>query len=142
MIKEVINKWEENKHKLEEYFKTTRQERIGDYKDIVVKIFELVLTEIATDYGGDESFDISKMTVIDDGDYQGTTIYIIPKDTYQPGIYDYLITNNYYGSCSGCDTLESIREYEDGLPSNKQVKGYMTIALHLVQKMKWLGDDE
>jgi len=139
MIKEIINKWEENKYKLEEYFKTTNQEDIGDYKDIVIKLFELVFTELEEDYGT-YNFDIKKMTVIDDGDYQGTTIYIIPKDTYEPFINDYLITDNYYGSCSGCDTLKSIRCYEDGLPSKEKVKEYMTVALHLVQKMKWLED--
>ena len=142
MIEAIVKQWDENKHKLEEYFATTKQEYYSDYKTIVVKLFELVITEIENEWSGTDKFDISKMTVIDDGNYQGTTIYIIPKDTYQPSISDYVITDNYYGSCSGCDTLLAISEYSDDLPSEEQVKEYMTIALHLVQKLRWLGSDE
>lgn len=135
MIQELINQWEENKHKLEEYFKTTNQsEYSGSYKNILIKIFEICIPNADDNY----KFDVKKMTVIDDGNYQGTQIFIIPKNTYQPNIEDYVVTNTYYGSCSGCDTLQGICKYEDGIPTDKQVKEYMTLALHLVQKMKWL----
>lgn len=135
MIQELILQWEENKHKLEEYFRTTKQGEYHTYEQIVRKIFELCLTK-ADDRGN--GFDISKMTVIDDGDYQGTKIFIIPKDTYQPIASEYVVTNTYYGSCSGCDTLQSISDYDYDLPTEGQVKEYMTLALHLVQKLKWL----
>lgn len=138
MIHELVKQWEENKHKLEEYFKTTKQEECSvSYKQIVTKIFEPCLLK-ADDYVG---FDLTKMTVIDNGDYQGTQIFIIPKDIYQPSVGDYVMTNTYYRSCSGCDTLRGIRYYEDGLPTDEQVEEYMTLALHLVQKLKWLGED-
>ena len=139
MITEIIQKWEENKLKLEEYFKTTKQEQYTDYKTIVQKIFELIINTSEDDY---ENFAIGKMTVIDDGDYQGTQIFIIPKDTYQPSAEDYIVTDTYYGSCSGCDTLQGISSYDDELPSESQVKEYMTLALHLVQKMHWLSSGE
>jgi hypothetical protein len=135
MIQELITQWEENKHKLEEYFKTTKQEEYSSYKQIVTKIFELCLPK-ADEYSG---FDLSKMTVIDDGDYQGTQIFIIPKDVIQPTSGDYVMTNTYYGSCSACDTLKRICSYEYDLPTDEEVKKYMTLALHLVQKLKWLG---
>jgi hypothetical protein len=135
MIKEVINQWDKNKEKLESYFKTTKQEEIaGNYLSIVKKLFELVLL--------DDEWDIEKITVVDDGDYQGTQLFIIPKKTYQPSFDDYLITHTYYGSCSGCDTLESIRNYNDELPTHEQVSEYMTLALHLIQKMQKLVDYE
>ena len=95
MIEAIVKKWDANKHKLEEYFATTKQEEYRDYKTIVVKLFELVITEIENEWSSTDGFDINKMTVIDDGDYQGTTIYIIPKDTYQPSVNDYVITDNY-----------------------------------------------
>lgn len=142
MIEAIVKQWDANKHKLEEYFATTKQEDYMNYETIVVKLFELVITEIKNERSGTYEFDISKMTVINDGHYQGTTIYIIPKDTYQPSINDYVVTNNYYGSCSGCDTLLSISNYEYGLPNKEQVKEYMTIALHLVQKLRWLGSED
>lgn len=139
MIKEIVEKWEENKHKLEEYFTKTKQYEYDSYENILRKIFELVITEIKDSYYH-TSFDVEKMTVIDDGDYQGTTIYLIPKDTYQPCASDYLVTDNYYGSCSGCDTLLAISGYSDEFPTKEQVNDYMTIALHLVQKMRWLDE--
>jgi hypothetical protein len=58
------------------------------------------------------------MTVIDDGDYQGTQIFIIPTDTYQPSVKDYVMTDTYYGSCSGCDTLQAISGYDYALPTD------------------------
>ena len=139
MIQEIIKKWDKNKYKLEEYFSTTKQEKYGSYEAIIQQIFELVINSDEESY---ERFNINKMTVIDDGNYQGTQIFIIPKDTYQPNIDDYLITHTYYGSCSGCDVLESIRNYSSGLPTEQQVKEYMILALHLVQKMKRITDDE
>ena len=141
MEKEFIRQWDANKHKLEEYFKNTPLEEYRNYEDIVAKIFELCITSTAKAYNNG-GFNSGNMTVIDDGDYQGTQIFIIPVDTYQPSVSDYVMTHNYYGSCSGCDTLMGIHEYENGLPSDKQVKEYMTLALHLVQRLKWLVDNE
>jgi len=139
MIQEVIKQWDENKHKLEEYFRTTKQEEYsGSYKSILQKVIELVVTE-KDEYN---KYDATKITVVDDGYYQGTQLFLIPTDTYQPSVEDYLITHTYYGSCSGCDTLQSISSYEDDLPTEEQVKEYMTLALHLVQKMKRIADDD
>lgn len=138
MIKEIINQWEAGKGKLEQYFRTTRQEEYSDsYKTILQKIFELIDIKDENGY----SYLPDKITSVDDGDYQGTEIFLIPSDTYQPNIDDYLITHTYYGSCSGCDTLQGINSYEDGLPNEEQVSDYMTLALHLVQKMKRITDD-
>ena len=137
MITELVKQWEENKHKLEEYFKTTKQDEYNSYETIVKKIFELCIPE--TPYG--KGWALNKMTVIDDGDYQGTQIFIIPIDIYQPNIDDYVITNTYYGSCSGCDALQAITSYDYDLPTDEQVKKYMTLALHLVQKIKRLGTE-
>ena len=138
MIIELVNQWEENKHKLKEYFRTTNQNEYSSYKSILKKVFELCIPQ-SNDYS---EWDLDKMTVIDDGDYQGTLIFIVPTDCYQPSLGDYVVTNTYYGSCSGCDTLEGIRystdDYGNGFPNEEQVKEYMTLALHLVQKLKWL----
>jgi hypothetical protein len=126
MIKEIVSQWEANKGKIEESFRSAHPE---SYTDIVTKLFTLVIS----------GYSIQKMTVIDNGDYQGTQIFIIPVDTYQPGIGEYVMTHTYYGSCSGCDTLEGIRNYDSEKPNETQVKDYMTLALHLVQKLKVLS---
>ncbi len=135
MIAEIIKQWEENKYKLEEYFKNTSQNEYDSYEAIVKKVFELCIPN-ASRWGG---WCLDKMTVIDDGDYQGTQIFIIPADTYQPSPEDYVMTDTYYGSCSGCDTLQGICDYEYDLPTEEQVSQYMTLALHLVQKVRRLG---
>ena len=44
---------------------------------------------------------IKSIHEIDDGDYQGTLLYLIPFTTYQPTEYEYLMTYTDYGSCSG-----------------------------------------
>lgn len=136
MLQDLIKQWEENKQKLEEYFRTTKQDEYDEYKKIVKKIVEIVLTD---GYNGCD-YDASKVTVVDNGNYQGTQIFLIPTDTYQPDIEDYLITHTYYGSCSGCDTLEGISGYSWELPNEEQVKQYMTLSLHLVQKMYRIKD--
>ena len=135
MITELVEQWEENKHKLEEYFKTTNQDDYSSYEDIVRKVFEMCIPK-ALDRDG---WDLDRMTVIDDGDYQGTQIFIIPSNAYQPNVSEYVMTDTYYGSCSGCDTLQAISSYNYDLPTEDQVKEYMTLALHLVQKIQRLG---
>lgn len=139
MEKEIIKQWDNNKNILENYFRTTKQSEYCDYETIVQKIFELCVIESFDDY---YRWDVENMTVVDNGDYQGTQIFIIPSETYQPSIGDYVITSVGYGSCSGCDTLQGISEYSRGLPTEDQVKEYMTLALHLVQRAKRLGINE
>jgi hypothetical protein len=134
MINELVSQWFENKHKLEHYFKTNKQKEYLDYKQIVIKIFELCITK-ADEYNG---FNLDKIHVIDDEDYQGTRIFIIAKDIINPSIKDYIMTNTFYGSCNDCDTLKRILTYSNELPNDEQVKKLMSVSLHLVQKLKWL----
>ena len=44
-------------------------------------------------------------------------------------------------SCSACDTLESIKDYSGDPPTSSQVNGYMTLALHIIQGMKKMGEE-
>lgn len=138
MIKEFVEKWDKYKGNLENYFRNTEQKEYQDYKDIVKALFENVINQGETDWN---KFNLEKMTIIDDGDYQGTQIFIIPLDIYQPDANSYVVTNTYYGSCSGCDTLQGISYYEQGLPSENQIKAYMELSLHLLQKCKWLEEE-
>lgn len=86
--------------------------------------------------------DPDRITVINDGDYQGTLVFVIADTGYQPSTY--WVTKVYYGSCSGCDTLQSIQEgseydYDSGeyaKPTPEQAKDYQTLALHIVQNMQ------
>ncbi len=139
MIKEIIEKWESNKSKLESYFATNKQEEYSSsYEKILKKVFEIVINTESESY---LNFAIDKMTIVDDGHYQGTQIFLIPKETYQPSASDYLVTDTSYGSCSGCDTLQCISGYSDDFPTPEQVKDYMMLSLHLIQKLKWLSEN-
>lgn len=137
MIKEFVERWDKYKGDLEKYFRNTRQEEYSDYEDIVKALFKYVINREETKW---HEFNLKSMKVIDDGDYQGTRIFIIPLDTYQPSVEEYVITNTYYGSCSGCDTLLAISSYDDGIPNEGQVKDYIELALHLLQKCRWLEE--
>ena len=69
---------------------------------------------------------------IDDGDCQGTLLYVFAEKVYQPSSRHYYWTEVEYGSCSHCDTLEQAleEEYEEALDM------YMSITLHMLQKIK------
>lgn len=104
-----------------------------DY-DAVVKALVGILPEV-----DGATPDPSRVHKIDDGDYQGTLIFVIGADGYQPSTYWYVKVG--YGSCSGCDTLEAIRDFDDEAPSAKQVDEYLTLALHVVQGLKKMSED-
>jgi len=127
MIRDFAKCWNKNKDKLSESIKTNQKYGCFDYVDLVKLLFDNVI-DIGVGYNTDE------ITVIDDGDYQGTQIFVLHERGYQPNVDDYIYTNTYYGSCSGCDTLLSIQE--DGLTDEEELKDYMTLCLHLLQQCK------
>jgi hypothetical protein len=132
MIKEFVKQWEERKHLLEEWLKENQP---SNYEDIYKKLFELVVTK-PNGYG--DEWEWERFKVIDDGHYQGNLIFILCSNDYQPNLDDYIFTEVDYGSCSGCDTFEHIRDLQWGSEKNtdEQVKQYMTLALHMVQETK------
>ncbi len=136
MIQAFVSAWEKRKTDLENYFRKTPQGQYDSYEMLVKLIFKFVINAEIEEECGSLEYDINRLHVIDDGDYQGTKLFIIPKDMYQPSADDYVITTVSYGSCSGCDTFLSISQYKEGIPNEKQVKDYMTLCLHLLQHMK------
>ena len=104
------------------------------YRDLV----KLLATLMARD--GECPLDAKRVHKIDDGSYQGTLVFVVGEKGYQPSNYWYVLVS--YGSCSGCDTLEKIRGYGalDKPPSAKQVRDYMTLALHIVQRMRPMAE--
>lgn len=140
MIKEFVELWEKNKSNLRESLAEKKCEGIS-YESLV----EMIVTEILNDGRTEleyEDYDVKKMTVIDDGDYQGTEIFIIPQNVYQPNVDEYIYTHTYYGSCSGCDTLLGIVGYSDEVPDEEQLNDLMTLCLHLLQRFKKMEEDD
>lgn len=131
MIKEYVKQWDANKHLLEEWFKNNIP---SNYEQIHEKLFELVLKPI----DGWSEWDLERKRVIDDGDYQGTVLFVMCPTIYQPSFYDYVFTYVNYGSCSGCDAFESIMSDE----REKHLPQLMELALHMVQCTKQLIDED
>jgi hypothetical protein len=131
MIKKAVENWETNKDKIREYFV---KQHPSNYFDIVKN----VVYNITDSEGYDFKLDSENIHEIDDGDYQGTLLYIIPAKEYQPS--NYWSVKVYYGSCSGCDTLQAIKGEtfweEDKPPTENQIEQYMTLSLHIVQGLK------
>lgn len=132
MIAEFVELFMAGKPKLEALFSEKHPE---NYKAIVEAV--MAVLNNGEHYGAP---DPKRIHELDDGDYQGTLVYVIAATGYQPSDYWYVKVG--YGSCSGCDTLEGIRSYSDDKPTEDQVRDYMTLALHIVQGLKKMGDDE
>lgn len=109
MLKIVKDQWHNNREHLKEKIHELLQETDHiDYGKIVALAFEECYNRGIKNTG--REVDTKKITEIDNGDYHGTLIYVIPLDTCQPAEYEYLMTYVAYGSCSGCDTLQAILE--------------------------------
>ena len=127
MLRIIVYQWDRNKGKLRETLSKMDLSTV-EYKDLVKIAFDVVYNSyIPDDY---YTLDTNKITEIDNGEYQGTLLYLIPFKTYQPGEYEYLMTYVGYGSCSGCDTLTSLQcdLPDNGKPDEKSVKDFMTLC--------------
>jgi hypothetical protein len=134
MIEKFVLQWEKNKHLIQRVFELKHPE---SYKDVVHAVIDSLYDEDSDDYY--ERPSSTRIHEIDDGDYQGTLLYVIGASGYQPSTYWYVKVG--YGSCSACDTLKGIRNYEDDTPTPEQVKEYMVLALHIIQGLKLMGED-
>ena len=129
MIDEFVKKWESRKHEVRAEFAAVHP---GEYIDVVRAVVKILNND------GYNDPDPERIHLIDDGDYQGTLVFVIGCTGYQPDDYWYVKVG--YGSCSGCDTLQEITNYSDDPPTPEQVEGYMTLALHVLQGIKKMGD--
>lgn len=156
MIKYCLWKWEAGKEALKEALSTEKGLDCCGYQQLVELVVQYILNASVDEENNaelqeyDDSWNAEKITIVDDGDYQGTLLAFIHSDVYQPGPDDYLMTHIYYGSCSCCDALDyaqSIEYRDDGLLSPEQVDAYMTICKDIVTNMikpynyGWRHDD-
>lgn len=133
MIQKFVDRYMAKKDELESIFSKGHPE---NYEAIVRSVVAII-----GDKEGCEMPDPERIHCIDDGDCQGTLVFVIGENGYQPHRYWYVRV--YYGSCCGCDTLKAIETYysDDDKPSKEQVKDYMTLALHIVQGLKQMDDE-
>lgn len=90
--------------------------------------------------GKKDLYNINEITELTQGSYQGVPIFIIHKDGYDGDLSNFVYTTNYFGSCSGCDTLIRISNYKTGIPSEDQVNDHMLLLLNLLQQCNMFLD--
>jgi hypothetical protein len=132
MIQEFVDRYMAGQDALRAKFAANRPD---EYADIVKAVVETI-----TGDGRKHNPDPERIHKLDDGDYQGTLVFVIAAKGYQPSDYWYVKVG--YGSCSGCDTLESLRSWGAAPPDTEELDGYMTLALHIVQRMKQMDGEE
>ena len=128
MIKEFVNRFMEAKPQIKAAFE---QAPPGGYEDLVRHVIAAI--NPSSEYGLP---DPNRIHTIDDGNYQGTLLYVIAEAGYQPN--DYWFVRVSYGSCSGCDTFQAILCSDD----KQQAEDFTTLALHIVQGLKVLGGED
>lgn len=147
MLKICRDKWDKNSKRLEEILKDDIKLNCCDYKYIVEMTYKTIFNDDEDTYSSD-TLDIDKITEIDNGDYQGTLIYLIPFKTYQPSESEYLMTYVGYGSCSVCDTLQAIQGWSEEKPTETQLKDYMMLCKDIITNtvkpynFGWRNDDK
>ena len=137
MIQAFVDRYMKNKEQLREVF---RKGHPADYMEVVRNVVAVL--------GEDDDYNTpypDMITQVGTPDYSGNYLFVVEGDY---GKFWCVVVA--YGSCSACDTLQSIKydgsDYdEDGEQLNsvseKQLDGYMTLALHIVQKLKALHDE-
>jgi len=123
MIQEFIDRFQEIKPDLLKQFQSKEPDSYGD---ILVQTLHMMFQD-----GDYDKPDASRLTVIDDGDYQGTLLFIIGANGYQPSTYWSVYVN--YGSCSGCDSYQAVACYDNPEESADEM---LLMALHMIQSMK------
>ena len=131
MEKFFIDQWDSNKTVLQKELQNINIDNLN-YIDIVKLVFKYVVIK-ADEHS---SLDEENITEIDNGDYQGMLLYLIPYHRYQPSYDEYLVTLEYYGSCSGCDTLQHIQYSLQ--TKEEQINDILSLALNIVQNTRYL----
>ena len=129
MIRFCLEKWDANKELLEKHLRDRDDLEDLCYIDLVKMVVGIIFNTDSFN-----TYEADKITEIDNGDYQGTLLYLIPDESYQPCEGDYLMTYVGYGSCSGCDTLQAIKSfiYDNEELSDRVIADFMTLCKDIV----------
>lgn len=122
MIPEIIRLFDENREAIKAKLAESPP---TNYKNLVELVVSFVTSDIDWD---DAGLDPKRVVEIDHGEYQGTLVYVIGGKGYQPNHYWFVKVS--YGSCSGCDTLQAIQDYQSG---EEAANEYFKLALHIAQ---------
>lgn len=139
MIKICLEAWDKYNRELEAWYRSLSVEDLNSltYKSITTKVFGMVSRYMDESCNWYENLDLDNIVEINQGDYQGTLLYLIPFDTYQPNEGEYLMTYVGYGSCSCCDTLQGLELWGDYTENEYEnaIKGHMTLARDILSNI-------
>lgn len=116
----------------DEYVAWLRTQEYPNYVDLLRKALEIVVRD--GEFGWGDEPDPNRIHQINDGDYQGTLVFVIAQEGYQPYAYWYTMVG--YGSCSGCDSLQAAWGYGD----EHDYDGLWNLALHMLQRARKMED--
>lgn len=133
MLRFCVYQWDLNKSTLQEHIERDIRINSCDYDYLVKLVVHYILNG---EHRHPElrywswSEEIDKL---DHGCYQGVAMYVVHRNNTDDAS-GYIITSVRYGSCSVCDTLESIQccSADDELPTEQQVKDYMALCKDIV----------
>lgn len=129
MIEYCKKQWNANKEKLEAVLRDDPHLNSCDYMYLLKLTVENILNT------GIDTFSVENITEVDNGNYQGTLLFLIPYNCCSPMENEYLMTFISYGSCSCCDTLMGIQDYGEKPPTEGQVKEYMMLCKDMIMNM-------
>lgn len=152
MIKFCLVKWEAGKKDLKKAFEAMCCHEICSYEILLSMVVQYVLNANVSkedlekfdcmDWESRDFLNVTwakeNITAVNDGDYQGTLIFLIPTRTSQPGAGDYLMTDISYGSCSLCDTLQAINDEASSNGNSltpKQIDLYLQLCKDMLTNM-------
>ena len=149
MLIMMREKWYKNEKKLRAALPDflAGRDYTPEYMELVKLVFDIIVNSDEEEFS-DNRLLTNHITQIDDGDYQGTLLFTIPFDTYQPAEYEYLMTYIGYGSCSGCDALQHAFYCHLDEDIEGKVNDIMEICRNLVVNTihpfndGWRGDDD
>jgi hypothetical protein len=98
------------------------------------------LAKLHADDNGCGRMDPERITRIDHGDYQGTIVYVVGADGYQP--YDHWYVKVGYGSCSGCDAWEGVCGYSDNERPVEMLEGLYEILHGIASGFRLMNDGD
>lgn len=130
MTKIMKYQWAKHKDKFRECLAEAEGLDNYEYIDLVRLAFTVFFNADSDELG--LRVNTARITQIDDGDYQGTLLFVIPFDTYQPEEREYLMTFVGYGSCSGCDTLLNLQATSDVIGKEDTLSGYMDLCKDII----------
>lgn len=127
MNRYAVDKWHKNKcHLQNALMKLTKEQKRSLYYDGLMELCVKYILNIDAD--ADKQY-CEKVTSVSTGGYSGSILFVIMPKEYD-GIGKALVSYAEYGSCSLCDSLESI--FADDENEEKTVNDLVALCKDLV----------